>query len=224
MKTIKLFGKDVPAELHHHLRSVYADDTLTRTIRHNTWQLETAAAVYDVTNCHLPEGASLVEIAWLPMDKGKRSKATFNAKIEYANPDGEGYGETLARIIERGKKPVPTSGAQVVFTHKEFSKLAQAKHKELAQVWQARAGDDVVAFEAATLWVTLQSWRAVGKALHKNTGKTYSPEGARKAARRFYDVVVGPGKITSDESARAYYTRERSYDLPAKRKPNLTAS
>jgi len=94
------------------------------------------------------------------------------------------------------------------YTKTEFLKLAQAKHKELAQVWQAKAGDDVVAFEAATLWVTLQSWRAVGRALRKKTGKVYSPEGARKAARRFYDVVAGPGKITSDESARAYYTRE----------------
>lgn len=90
----------------------------------------------------------------------------------------------------------------------EFIRLAQAKNKELAQIWMAKAGDDVVAFEAAMLWAKLQSWREVGKLLHKKTGKVYSAEGARKAAQRFYDVVAGPGKVTSNESLRDFYTRE----------------
>jgi hypothetical protein len=209
MKTIILFGENVSAELHPHLKEVYADKTLTRTSIVNSWQLETASAIYDVANCRLPAGASLVEIEWLQQDETKRRRATFNARIRYADPTGEGFGQTLARIIERMKiSQTPKAAGSRNYTHKEFMALAQAKHKDLAKVWMALAGDDVVAHDAAILWVKLQSWREVALKLRKKNGKPYSPEGARRAAHRFYDVVAGPGIITSDESLRDYYTRE----------------
>lgn len=97
------------------------------------------------------------------------------------------------------------------YTRAEFIKIAQARHKDLAKIWQAKAADDEIAFQAATFWVTLQSWKKVGQKIRKPNGEHYSPEGARRAAQRFYEVVAGHGKITSEESLRDYYTREGRY-------------